>query len=194
VGKRLVLLALFLSLCSCGKLAKRLAHEVLKPKQARTSADAGAIGAAGFTESYHSPNGLITAHYPADFAAKVTGKAALMMSRNLDDDEVELITLVSVGEPISPDLNEFTRTVSLAEVKKLDGYQQVSKTNTKCMGVDGVEIVSTWKPGATNYRRRWCGFLRNGHGYAFAYTLPAAAAESDESLLRAVVDATTFDQ
>ena len=56
------------------------------------------------------------------------------------------------------------------------------------------KCVSTWKPGKVVYRRHWCGFLRNGHGYAFAYTLPEASVESDEPLLRSIVDATWFDQ
>ena len=133
---RLVLLVLLLLLCGCSKIAKRVAREVLKAKHAREITDAGEIPSVVLGESYHSPNGLITAHYPADFAAKVAGKAAIMMARNLDDDESELITLVSVVEPVSTDLTEYTRAVSLAEVKKLDGYQQISKTTTKCLGVD----------------------------------------------------------
>jgi len=194
VRNRLVLLILLLLLGGCSKIAKRVAREVLKAKHAREITDAGEIPSVVLGESYHSPNGLITAHYPGDFAAKVAGKAAIMMTRNLDDDESELITLVSVVEPVSTDLTEYTRVVSLAEVKKLDGYQQISKTTTKCLGVDGVEIVSTWKPGKVIYRRHWCGFLRNGHGYAFAYTLPESSVESDAPLLRSIVDATSFDQ
>jgi hypothetical protein len=194
VRNRLAILLLLLLLPNCSKIAKRIAREVLKAKHQREMSDTGADPTAGLSESFHSPNGLITAHYPADFAAKITGKAAIIMSRNLDDDESELITLVSVMEPVSTNLTEYTRVVSIAEIKKLDGYQEISKTSTKCLGVDGVEIVSTWKPGTVVYRRHWCGFLRNGHGYAFAYTLPAKTAESDEPLLRAIVDATSFDQ
>ena len=68
------------------------------------------------------------------------------MTRNLDDDETELITLVSVIDPVSNDLTEYTRVVSLAEVKQLDGYQQFSKTSTKCLGVDGVESYRLGNP------------------------------------------------
>jgi hypothetical protein len=187
-----VTLLALLSLTSCTKLAKKIVREMRDKQQSKTVAEAP--DASRMTQSFAAPNGLITAHYPPDFAAKVTGKSALMMSRNIDGDDTELVTLVSVADPISPDLGEFTRTVALSEVKKLDGYQQVSRNQTRCGGVDAVEILSTWKPAGVTYRRRWCGFVRNGHGYAFAYTLPETEAAHDEELLRAIVDATTFDK
>jgi hypothetical protein len=187
-----VTLLTVLSLVSCTKLAKKIAREMQAKQEGQKTAEAP--DANRMTQSFAAPNGLITAHYPADFAAKVTGKSALLMSRNLDGDETELVTLVSVADPISPDLGEFTRTVSLSEVKKLDGYQQIARNATKCGGVDAVEILSTWKPAGTTYKRRWCGFVRNGHGYAFAYTLPETEATHDEDLLRAIVDATTFEK
>jgi hypothetical protein len=182
----LIVLAVGLSLVGCKGIAQRLA----KKNKPSAAVDA----AATLTQSYPSPSGLITSHYPPDFAAKITGKAAIMMSRNIEDGESELITLVAVGEPVSPDWKEFSRTVSLAETKKLDNYHEVSRTPTKCMGVDGLEIYSTWKPGTTSYHRWWCAFVRNGHGYAFAYTLPVNVVAQDEALLKAIVNATTFDQ
>ena len=178
-----------LLLCDCSRIAKRIAREVLKAKHAREIPEAGAdLPPRGSTRASTRPTGSSPRITPRILPPTITGKAAIMMTRHLDDDESELITLVSVMAPVSTDVTEYTRVVSLAEVKKLDGYEQISKTTTKCLGVDGVEIVSTWKPGTTVYRRRWCGFLRNGHGYAFAYTLPADAAESDEPLLRAIVE------
>jgi hypothetical protein len=41
-------------------------------------------------------------------------------------------------------------------------------------------------------RRRWCAFLRDSHGYAFSYSIPAHLATDHEPLLRSIVEATTF--
>lgn len=148
------------------------------------------------SQSYDSPNGLITIHYPASFAAKVVGKSALKASRNLKDGRDEAVTFVSVDQPISNDLREFARVVELATVKKLGeigSYQEASHTDTRFADVDGIETRGVWTARSGHRYRRWaCAFLKDGHGYHFTYLVPEEEAATEEVTMTSILKATDF--
>ncbi len=151
---------------------------------------------AGLTESYASKNGLITAHYPADFAASTVGTSSIVVSRSLPGGLDEALALVPIDRPISNDLKEFARVVGAAEVKDLHGYLESSSLPATCAGKPGIETTGTWKSekGSLTYLRKACHFLSNGHGYSIAYSVPSTLATEEEPNLRAIREATQFNR
>lgn len=163
--------------------------------QARREAERKVPVVEALTQSYAAPNGLITAHYPADFAAKVVGKSSLMLTRIEPDGQPELITLMSTDNPISNDTREFARVLNESEKSELTGYREASNAPKVCNGQAAVEITASWKPDEPlrNFRRS-CTFIRNGRGYSFAYTLPEELGAPHRALLETIVEGTTFDR
>lgn len=145
-------------------------------------------------ETHDSANGLITIHYPASFAAEKVGHGSLVLSRNLADGHSETLSFVTVEEPISHELAEFARVVEAAQIKKLDGYAQSSERATTCNAVPCIETIGTWHAGlgAVTFLRHAFAFIKDGHGYAFAYSLPQTAVTEDEPLLVRIVQSTDF--
>jgi hypothetical protein len=158
--------------------------------------DGSTSGAAsgGMTESFASKNGLITAHYPADFAASTVGTSSIVVTRNLPGGLDEALALVPIEKPISSDLKEFARVIGAAEVKELHGYVESSALPASCVGKPGIETTGTWKSerGTLTYLRKACHFLDNGHGYSIAYSVPSTLAATEEPTLRAIREATQF--
>ena len=151
---------------------------------------------AGMTESYASKNGLITAHYPASFAASTVGTSSIVVSRNLPGGLDEALALVPIETPISSDLKEFARVIGAAEVKELHGYAESSSVAATCAGKPGIETTGTWRSekGALTYLRKACHFLASGHGYSIAYSVPTTLAAAEEPTLRAIREATQFNR
>ena len=151
---------------------------------------------AGMTESFPSKNGLITAHYPASFAAKTVGTSSIVVARNLPGGLDEALAFVPIEKPISNDLKEFARVIGAAEVKELHGYVESSALPASCAGKPGIETVGTWRSekGTTTYLRKACHFLDNGHGYSIAYSVPSTQAATEEPTLRAIREATQFNR
>jgi len=149
---------------------------------------------AKLTRSYPSNNGLITVKYPSDWTSETVGQSVIQISRQLTGSEDEDLTFISIPEPISEELQAFTSVLIGAEIPKLNGYVEVGRKNTKCAGnVPGVEIEATWvPPNAITYKRWSCTFLKNGHGYSFAYDLPKSKVSRDDALLKAMIDNTKF--
>jgi hypothetical protein len=147
----------------------------------------------GFDQSYPSHNGLITVHYPSSFAAKTTGKAVVVLVRNLLDGTDEAATFTSVDKPISDELSEFARVVDQAETSKLNGYTETAKNSATCNGQKGVETRGKWvtAKSGTPYLHRACHFLRDGHGFSFAYSVPEKHPEEDVLMMK-IVEATEF--
>jgi len=145
------------------------------------------------SESYTSKNGLVTAHYPASFAAKTVGKSVVMLARNLDGGLDEAITFVPIEKPISDELGEFARIVAKAEEGALDGFTLTSSGPATCNGQSGTQKTGTWGSSAT-YIRRACYFLRNGHGYSVAYIVPQSRAAEETPVLVQIVEAMEFNR
>jgi hypothetical protein len=158
------------------------------------SGSTGAIPA--MTESFASKNGLITAHYPADFAASTVGTSSIVVTRNLPGGLDEALAFVPIETPISSDLNEFARVIGAAEVKDLRDYVEASSLPASCAGKPGIETTGTWRSrrGTLTYLRKACHFLHNGHGYSIAYSVPSTQAADEEPTLRAIREATQFNR
>ena len=164
------------------------------PGGGKPSGSSGEIPA--MTESFASKNGLITAHYPAEFAASVAGTSSIVVTRNLPGGLDEALAFVPIETPISNDLKEFARVIGAAEVKELHGYVESSALPASCAGKPGIETTGTWKSerGTLTYLRKACHFLHNGHGYSIAYSVPSTHAAAEEPTLRAIREATQFNR
>lgn len=151
---------------------------------------------AAMSQSFASKNGLITAHFPADFAASSVGTSSIVVSRSLPGGLDEALALVPIEKPISSDLNEFARVIGAAEVKELRGYVESSSLPATCVGKPGIETTGTWRSekGTLTYLRKACHFLSSGHGYSIAYSVPSTLAADEEPTLRAIREATQFNR
>ena len=123
------------------------------------------------SELYKSGNGLITAHYPADFAAQRLGEGAIVVSRHLLGGE-EGISLIAVNHPISDDAGELSRIMEVETEKALTtkggtyviGEPGPTQCVTSSANRAGVERVSTYRsPLGVAFRRWSCTFLAGGH-------------------------------
>jgi hypothetical protein len=164
-------------------------RQALSSQRAQPTAEA-------LTQAYASKNGLITVRYPGSFAAKTVGKSSIVLARNLSDGTDEALVFVSVEKPISDELAEFARVVNGATVKELDHYSETSSRAATCNGQPGIEAVGTWgqRTDGGAYRRRACFFLRQGHGYAFTYSMPETHVATDDALLLRIREATEFNR
>ncbi len=145
------------------------------------------------SESYSSPNGLITIHYPPEFAAQIVGKSGLELARRLEGGRDEAITFVSVMTPISPILDEFARVVDKAGTDRLDRFVEISREEGTALGVPSVESIGYFfLPSGLRYKRRSWAFLREGHGYSFSYLVPERDAGEQEPILESIVRGTEF--
>jgi hypothetical protein len=168
-------------------------------KRGAPSADAVAEtrgATAAMTQSYTSKNGLLTAHYPADFAASTVGTSSIVVTRNLPGGLDEAMAFVPIEKPISAELGEFARVVGAAEVKELNSYVETSSLPATCVGAPGIETTGTWrsKSGALTYLRKACHFIHNGHGYSIAYSVPSPRAAAEEPTLHAIREATQLNR
>ena len=139
-----------------------------------------------FTQSYSTENGLVTAHYPADFAAKKLSANSIILARNLGDGTDEAIAFTAVATPITDDLNEYARVVLNAEVKGLQGYTETSKKQSTCGGGHpSIETTGQWGTDPMlKYQRHSCIFLHDGHGFSVGFSTPEKHAAEDVPLLQ----------
>ena len=148
------------------------------------------------TESYASKNGLLTAHYPADFAASTAGTSSIVVTRSLPGGVDEALAFIPIEKPITTELGEFARVVGAAQVKELRGYVETSALPATCVGASGIETTGTWKSerGTLTYLRKACHFIHNGHGYSISYSVPSTRAAEEEPTLRAIREATQLNR
>jgi hypothetical protein len=141
------------------------------------------------TESYRSPNKLLTAHYPPDFAAKIVAKNVVLITRQPED---EAVSLLPIETPISNDLDETARVMMLAQDKKLTGHHEILRRHAACFGkFAGIEREGEFTPGLTGTYHRWqCVFANAGHVYEVSYVVPNSLRDRDEALLRRIIAAT----
>ncbi len=148
------------------------------------------------SEQHATTNGLLSAHYPADFAAKSLDAATLLISRNLGGVADEGLTLAAVSNPITDDPHEFARILWAAHDKNVTAKGGTSTKTvdhpTKCLGkYDGVEWEGTFSlPLGEQYRSKGCFFIRGDRGYALRYDLPGTSYASDAPLLDRIIEAT----
>jgi hypothetical protein len=148
------------------------------------------------SETYATPNGLVTGHYPAEFVAKKLDDATIILSRNFGSGEDEVITLAGVRNPITNDPRELGR-VLLGLVEKnvtAKGGTSTKKParDTKCLGkYEGVEVEGTFTiPPVGAYRSWSCFFLRDDRGYELRYDVPESRAKDEVPVVEKIVAAT----
>jgi len=152
--------------------------------------------AAGNSETYITTNGLVTAHYPADFAAKSIDSGTLMLSRNNSDGTDEVVEVAGVPNPISDDVNEFSRVLVQAMKKNIEStttgkWVETSRRRTTCFKTyAGLQIEGTYTAGITKENVKICYFMRPNKGYELKTIVPAMHESRDLPVLQGIVDAT----
>ena len=146
------------------------------------------------SQSYKTTNSLLTAHYPADFAAKRLDDATLMVTRNLADGSDEVVTFGAVPDPITDDPHEFGRILleSLSKNVTTKGgtTQKGPERAAKCLGsYPGVEVEMTFTMAAGHpYDSKSCFFMIGKRGYELRYDVPRSHAAQDVPLLERIMD------
>ncbi len=163
---------------------------------ARTAAAAATAMPSTFTETYPSSNGLVTAHYPPEWAAKSIDHATLAITRNLPDGTDELVYVAGVENPISDDVNEFSRVLIRAMVANIektgDTWTETSRKKTTCWKTySGLEVEGTFTAkGITKELVHMCFFMQPNRGYEMKTMVPAIHESRDKALLDSMIDAT----
>jgi hypothetical protein len=167
-------------------------------RHAKATADPRAVP---LTEHYESANGLITAHYPADFAARRVAKGSITVSRNgLSGDEA--VGLTSIAKPIADDPAELSRVLEMEVQKSLaekgGTYTFGDPEPARCVAGSashpGVQRVRTYRTAlGIEYSGMTCTFVAGGHGYQFNYLAPQARITSERPLLKRIMDATELN-
>jgi hypothetical protein len=153
-------------------------------------------GTPSLTERYPTSNGLVVAHYPADFAAKALDHATIMLSKNNTDGTDEVVTVAGVENPISNDVNEFSRVLIQQMKKNIEAYGdrwiETSRRRTTCFGTySGLEIQGTYTAhGVTKENVKICYFMRPNKGYELKTIVPDIRESTDLPTLQSIVDAT----
>jgi hypothetical protein len=148
------------------------------------------------TQTYATPNGLLKAHYPADFVAKTLDDATLVVSRNFGGGEDEVVTLAAVKDSITNDPRELARLLDGLVEKNVLGnggtYGVTARRSAQCLGSHpGEELEMTFKLSAVGpYLSRGCFFLVGTRGYELRYDVPKSRAGTEVALLQRIIAAT----
>lgn len=172
-----------------------LVAAVVLPACKRNKADSAAAAATAFppfTQRFDGKNGLLTLHHPAGFSAAQDGEHSLILSRPVAGGRDEALSFVAVPHAISSDLDVFARKVQEAGASKLNKFHLDAQKRTRCAGNEAVEVIGTWVDASSGgvITRKSCAFLRGGHGYVFAYSIPRDLVAAHDPLLHAIVEAT----
>jgi hypothetical protein len=149
-----------------------------------------------FSESYATTNGLLTAHYPSDFAAKKLDDSTLLVSRNLGGGVDEVLTLAAVTSPITDDPHEFARILWASHDKGVEdrGWTTTKTGDRAAMCLQkyaGVEVEGTFTAGSGNvYLSKGCFFIRDNRGYEVRYDVSRTQSAEEVPLLERMIDAT----
>jgi hypothetical protein len=149
-------------------------------------------------QHYASANGLITAHYPSDFAAKKLEQGSVLVSRNLGLGDDEALVFTAIAEPITDDVRELARVLENAFEKGITGKggtvsagdPRPAKCETSQATYDGIETISMYSipPGGTI--TVWsCVFVAGAHGYKLTYLVPRKRITEEGPLLRRIIAA-----
>jgi hypothetical protein len=165
---------------------------------ARSKVASAAASSAPFSASYTTTNGLLTAHYPDDFAAKKLDAATLVVSRNLSSGGDEALTLAALAQPITDDPHELARVLWTSHDKSVAGQggtsAKVGEREADCAGrYRGVEVEGTFTlSGGNPYASKGCFFIHAGRGYELRYDVSSSRLAEEAPLLTRIIDATDF--
>jgi hypothetical protein len=152
---------------------------------------------AALTESYSSPNGLVTAHYPSDWAAKSVDSGTLTISRNLSDGTDELVYVAGIENPITSDVDELARVLMASQTKTIEATGQkwieTARSHTKCFQTfPGLSVYGTFRAGTTQEKLHMCFWVRKNKAYVTKTMVPEIHETGDLPLLQSMVDASDF--
>lgn len=148
------------------------------------------------SERYASKNGLIVAHYPADFAAKHVDEATVMVSRTIGKvDEFATLGAIPVASAVSDDVGEFARLMIVGVEKNVaakgGSFERGEKRDAKCLGkYPGVAYSPTFTLFGNEYVGEACFFRHQDRLYVTRYDLGKSRAAADRALLERIVRAT----
>ncbi len=147
------------------------------------------------TETYASPNGLVTAHYPSDWAAKSVDTGTLTITRNLTDGTDELVYVAGIENPITNDVNELARVLMVTQTKTIEAtgekWIETSRSHVPCFkSYPGLRVEGTFRAGGTKEKLRMCFVLRPNRAYVTKTMVPEIHEAVDLPLLESMVDAT----
>ncbi len=172
------------------------AYTYTSPTYTSTYGTSTTTSSTALSEKYPTSNGLVVAHYPADFAAKSLDHATIMLSKNNTDGTDEVVTVAGVENPISNDVNEFSRVLVQQMKKNIEVYGdkwvETSRKKTVCFGsYSGLQIEGTYlASGITRENVRICYFMRPNKGYEMKTIVPAIHETRDLPVLQSMIDAT----
>lgn len=152
---------------------------------------------ASLSESYTSPNGLVKAHYPSDWAAKAVDGGTLTISRNLTDGTDELVYLAGIENPITNDVDELARVLIASQTKTIEAsgskWVETSRSHTTCFQTySGLSVYGTFHAGGVKEKVHMCFWLRKNKVYVTKTMVPEIHEVLDLPLLQSMVDATDF--
>lgn len=149
------------------------------------------------SEHYDTPNGLMTAHYPPDFAAKKIDNVTILVSRRVGTgDEFVTLGAIPVEKAVTDDIEEFARLMLVSVEKNVDAKGGSStrgkRRDAKCLGkYDGVEYEPTFNlPIVGDYVGKACFFEYQKRMHIVRYDVIKTYATRDTPLLEKIVDAT----
>ena len=174
---------------ACGKSPSR--DERKEPSPTQSSEPAQAPKPA-LSQRYASDNKLIVLHYPMGFEPE-SEKNIVLLSGEASGVSATL-GFVSIREPVTDQVDEFDRVIHGAVSKKLEAYVELSSGDCKFGGVRGIEHVGTFVSKGIPVIRHSCHFVRNGHGYAFSFTIPQPSQPKAVLELQRIQEATEFSE
>ena len=157
---------------------------------------ARAAAAAPLSQSYGTKNGLVVAHYPADFAAKSMDNATIVLTKDNPDGSDELVQVAAVPDPITDDVDEFGRVLEDSMRKTIeaagDTWTPTSHTHRACFKTyPGLDVEGTFTAkGITKEKVHICFFMDGSRGYMLKTMVPENHEATDLPLLVRIWDAT----
>jgi hypothetical protein len=149
------------------------------------------------TESYTTQNGFITAHYPADFAAKKLDHATVVISRRIGNgDEIVTLGALAIDKAVTDDIDEFARLMLVSVEKNVDAkggtHTRGKRREAKCLGkYEGIEFDPTFVlPPIGQYVGKACFFIHKDRHYIIRYDVVEKHAKTEVPLLEKIIDAT----
>jgi hypothetical protein len=160
------------------------------PKQAE-------VAKLALSERYRTKNGLITAHYPLDFAATRLDYASITLSRAVagGDEQITLAAL-PLDKSVTDDVDEFAELMLLSVEKNVTAKGGTStrgeRRETKCLGkYAGIEFSPTFTlPNVPEYAGRACFFIHKHRHHVIRYDVTKALEGAEAPLLRKIIGAT----
>jgi hypothetical protein len=153
------------------------------------------------SEKYATKNGLLIAHYPADFAAKRVDNVTITVSRRVGNaDEFLTLGALPVSKAVTDDIEEFARLMLVSVEKNVEAKNGTAtrgkKRETKCLGkYEGVEYSPTFSvPSIGEYVGKACYFTHSGVHYIVRYDVVASHADEDKPLLERIAKATELPE